>query len=987
MEFDFTNRPHSSAMRRRAAVGIALALWLALFPAWAPAEDLKAHGVEWERIKTDWGAEEALHAERMKALEAQPDGPNKKLRVESEKARHLRESKGAAARRAKVQEAIVVEANRRAVGKADVSKGIHTTSGTDAAGPKGRGMAGDIDYGAGARTAEKVQGVLDDMGIKASVKTTASTVEIGDGLNIAINKEGALGRPGTGAHETQVRVNAGNKETYVSESMHADDVKNKSWKQAGRDYVQVQDHKKKALEGLMTDPAKLDPKSPKAQEMVKGTLKTMDHLSNDDLARVMAKNDIPGDPDSFRKRMADLKEGRAHFAPEEAGKLQRASRDVFDKAELKTRVRAEREIAVEKSSVRKLEAAGRAEEALALREELVDTRKKMDETRRANAERTARAEPDARTRVDGPDTRTRIVEPPAQTRVAEPEARSRVGSPEGAPAGMYGKAVEVVGKAMIATDILAGADDAKKAIVEGDMKKLRETAIQTIDGIAGSPLGTATLIKDRLVDGRADAERELSRTQANLDAAREQDIRVDLRRGGYTAAEVDRIMAAREFGDETRLQEAYAKLGKEMPKEEKVDRTRGGLTAWDYGAEVFDNAGEVVTSMAHRTKQAAVFAKDAVLDVAEIGAGLVAEEGVATTLYREQKDNLGRENLTEGVAHLAEKGGEFLGLRATPEERTDAAQRKLVEFYVARGADPAEAGRIAEAYFARPGDMAVFEEMKAFKEKLANPSGKGKDKEKMPSPAILPLPSDAPEPGVAGGTLALGEARRERPKREKEKAEDENSASEKEPPDGPVAVSLTLPPIVTAGRTVQAEVEIRGGKPPYSVTGDLRGQLDGSGSLPWTAPSQRCNPSIRIRVADQNGEVAGATARVSVRPPYLEGTLGGSFNTGSASGRVTLNLAGGTVNGSVSGRYDSSTTFSGSVRGTYNRETGGISCHWSGGYTWKSGKETKTGAISGTFTGVQEGTGVSGSGTASGGGETESGSWSASGGRLRDWEE
>ena len=595
------------------------------------------------------------------------------------------------------------------------------------------------------------------MGIKAKVKTTASTVEIGDGMNMTINKEGALGRPGTAAHQTQVVADAHNKETYVSETMKKGGFGEPD--QPGRDYVAVQDHKKKAMAGLNGDPqgiASADPHTAaktqeSMQDMVKGTNKTMEHLTDDELAGIMRKNGIQGDPQDFRQRMTDMKEGRTKITPDAAAEVQGASRDVFETAEAKTRAKANAEMAEARGRAAELEAAGRKAEAQRVREQLVDSQAKINETTRANAEKAqgyrpdgpdgaakpapevaetpkAGAEPDSAPRADGPEGAAAKPEPKPGPKVTEtvkpapaepgkpgpsetprtgvePEAGPRAEGPEGAGGGKLGKAAEVVGKGMVAVDIFAGAQDAKQAIVEGDMKKLRETGIQTADGLVGAPLATGTMIKERLGANREEAGRAWEEAGASAEAAAEQAMRVDLRKGGYSKEDVERIMDARSRGDDGPLKGAYQRLGKEIPDASKEAPTLGDALV-TYGEEVKENTKEVAAGMADRGKKAGTFVKETAQDLHEIGSGLT-ERGVAGELIEQQKGNLTRDNLAAGREHITEKLGELVGTRATPAEREGkAAVRSGRLLHLPRGGPgggPA-GGRGADRPPGRPGD-------------------------------------------------------------------------------------------------------------------------------------------------------------------------------------------------------------------------------------------------------------------------------------------
>ena len=657
-------------------------------------EDLTEYGRRWDKIQSDWAAEQARHNEAVEAINKQSPADRESL-IQQENARHLNESKSAAVERAKIHDAVIAEANRR------TARGAHETSapagasvGTDPAGPKGRGMAGDADYGSGARTAEKVEDVLKDMGIKAEVKSTASTIEVGGDFNLTVNKEGALGKVGSSAHQAQVAVDARNKETYVSESMAKPSDQNARG-QAGRTYVEIQDHKKKALGGgLVSDPADLAADPAKAHDMVKGTTKTMGHLSDYELYEVMRKNNIKGTPQELRAHMTDIKEGRVPITSENVGELQKLGRDVFETAEAKTRSKADADISSVKQQIAELEAAGNTSEAAKLREQLADSRAKMAETAKANAETIA---------------------------------KSRGDLPE---AGIRGQAVETAGKVMVAVDILAGAKDVRDAVVEGDMDKLRDTAVQTADSIAGSPLATKALVEERLGKNRSEANQAAEEAARNEAEARAQEMRVEMRRSGMSAEDVEKAMNARAKGDDSIVRQAYGRMGKEMPKE-PPPRPGGWSSvvrmpdATDieaistYGAEVKQNVEEVLGGMANQGAKAKDFVAQTGSDVSEIASGL-KEKGVIEEIVGQQKSNITMENLSAGISHIFEKTKEFVGIKQTDASREQDAVKDLADFYIKKGADPADARRVAERQINKPSDPETKQAAIELKARLAS---------------------------------------------------------------------------------------------------------------------------------------------------------------------------------------------------------------------------------------------------------------------------
>lgn len=138
---------------------------------------------------------------------------------------------------------------------------------TDAAGkrilnPNHRGWSGDIDFGGSEVAAKRLERLLKAAGMAPENYPGYLDAKR---LEITVNKTGAADVPGGEFHEMQARVDALSKETYVSCSMGSE--------QAGRSYVEVNDHYKKASGGLREPPEKLFQRKDKLQGMAKGALK------------------------------------------------------------------------------------------------------------------------------------------------------------------------------------------------------------------------------------------------------------------------------------------------------------------------------------------------------------------------------------------------------------------------------------------------------------------------------------------------------------------------------------------------------------------------------------------------------------------------------------------------------------------------------------------------------------------------------------------
>ena len=352
--------------------------------------ELWAAGEMWLETQVQWRGEVKAYQERLQSIEAQaiPEATKKRLRT-AEVARHQSRSQSLAGKRDQVQNILVNEANARTrTGNTATSESLTNTAGTQFGEPGHRGMAGDRDMGGGERTVQKVREVLADMGIDGAmpIKSTAGTLEIGGDFELTINKSGLCPRAGSEFHRIKTNIDARNPETYVSESMKQRDFDKKLVKkQVGTDYVEIQDHKKKASEGLASDGDALAKSPKKMQKMAKGTVKTLEMKTIDDkvVETILKQNGIKESPDAFRDRLTEMKEGGIGCSdPVEAERLRRASEDIFNASEAKAFDNAKREIVELREQAAKLETNDPRRRAI--NDEIVDSVTKMKATSQAN---------------------------------------------------------------------------------------------------------------------------------------------------------------------------------------------------------------------------------------------------------------------------------------------------------------------------------------------------------------------------------------------------------------------------------------------------------------------------------------------------------------------------------------------------------------------------------------------------------------------------
>lgn len=671
----------------------------AVKPSRSAPDELKKVGEQWNDVKNRWANEGARHTKKLDKINSMPEGNAKQEALANEAAQHREISRDLAAERDAVHQKIIDEVNTRtAGGQTEASAPLEKTSGTKVSDPGHRGMDGDLDLGGGSRSADKVQEVLHDMGIDAKPKTTAGTVEFGDDLNITINKQGKMGPVGSSVRDTQLQVDAANKETYVSESMKKPD----GTTQAGKDYVEVQDHKKKAMAGLESTPEDLVKNPDAARNMIKGAQKTMDgHLNDNEIQDIMTKNNISGTPDEFRQKMQDIKEGRTTLNPDEAGKMQQASQDIFNHAEQKTRTQASSELNKTQQKIDDLKASGDTEGARQLESELKDSQAKIKAVNNANGI----ADADADGQLTGNSRRptTDLSEGPTRGQVPDESVgkpRTVTETPERVPGepGKLGKVADTLGQVMVGVDIFSNAEDVKQAIQKGDTQKLIDIGVSTMDGFTGGALGTTHLLNDRLNTARGEKNDAQEQARQASIAANDQQMRVDLRKGGFNKEQVDQIMDAHAQGDDSQLKAGYAVLGKDMPKPEDTDPT-WSQTLSNYNDEVADNAKDLAKGMADKAVKAGKFLNETRKDVTEIASGLT-DSGTRTELIKQQSDN---------ISDLWNNGSGRKENQAA-DQTMAGGKDAMVDYLQSHGATPEGAQKAADAMYDH-GDASKFQKL------------------------------------------------------------------------------------------------------------------------------------------------------------------------------------------------------------------------------------------------------------------------------------
>lgn len=511
-------------------------------------KELWAAGELWTETRVQWQAEQTAHQRRLAEIERStvPEARKGELR-RIELQRHGHRSQILAAKRDQVQNVLVNEANARVRGGKTAASGqLVDTAGTKFGEAGHRGVAGDRDMGGGERTVSKVKEVLKEMGIydAAAIKESAGTFEIGDDFELTINKDGARPRAGSEFHRIKAEVDARNPETYVSESMKNRSPDGKSvQKQVGTDYVEIQDHRKKAAEGLQADGKKLAASPDKLQKMAKGTVKTLDMGDLDDgmVGKILQQNGIKESPEAFRQRLRGMKEGAVKVADAgEAERLRRASEDIFNAAEQKAFHRAKQEIVALREKAAALPA--KDPKRAVIEDEIVDSVTKMKATRAANDQLASGApasKPAAKSGARPVAAATQVSNTPSGRTTAEAElaALDDIHATSG-----KAKAAKAFGALMNIVDIGQSCQ-----IVEDYMEgkvTLKDAATKIVDQhVTGGAIGT--------VEHAAQSQADYSAAQSAIEQANRENMaaylnawEVQLRKAGMTPAEARRYVGS-----------------------------------------------------------------------------------------------------------------------------------------------------------------------------------------------------------------------------------------------------------------------------------------------------------------------------------------------------------------------------------------------------------------------------------------------------------
>jgi len=544
-------------------------------------EDLSQYGKQWQEYQQSLNDARADYAGKCTDIKQKtPAGPEReRLLKEASDAYRAQSQDLARTQRDPIQRKVIEEMNRRAGAKQGGQRGqtsseVKSSAGTKSESDSYRGAEGDLDAGGGTRSADQMEGVLQDMGIKVPVNNHGGTVEAGGGFNLTINKEGAMGAPGSAAHQAQVGVDARNPETYVSETMDKD--------QPGRSAVEVQDHIKKANLGGQ-------------QNLAKGASKSGAYVSDSEIQKIMDDNGVQGSPEDFRNQMQSVKEGRGNVPGEEGAKFENACKDVLKTAEANTQAQAQSEMTSAQNELNRIKGStdpALKERAQDLRNQIADSREKLEETQAANQEAGSGGgshEASSATGNSGETAGTGKSTVGPQTgegsgAAGAVEAETGAGALKGAAKSAAGTAGELTEGAAYINQ----ASKVRDGILEGNNQKIAE-------GIAGKDTADRTQMQGAKDVATAEGQREQA-----VGEYTKGELGKKLREMGASKDEVDSAMANYDK-DPTALRQLVADL-KDRNGGAAETKTKG--LAVDSGTDL-NGAGDESDTAGNRLKEGA----------------------------------------------------------------------------------------------------------------------------------------------------------------------------------------------------------------------------------------------------------------------------------------------------------------------------------------------------------------------------------------------
>jgi hypothetical protein len=312
---------------------------------------------------------------------------------------------------------------------------ITPSKGTRPGDPGYRPWGADTDAQGGSRVVDQIPDVAREMGLTTSDADTLFAREPGytttdnNVLETTIHKSGRLDRVGSAAWQAKIEVDATRPETALHVDMQPGPM---------QDYVAVRDHESKARKGLDVPARNLLPGADegfnlnaavKLQGLVKGTLKSLDtaQLPDETLARLMREQGIEGNSATKLRSVLQSLKGGAAIVPESVGlsadnvdRFQNVCRALIDESARVTKERADAVLQEKLAQRDALEAAQDPEKAREIRREIVDARKRMEESERR---KTRDAIVDLQKKLEGATTADKSGVPNAPDKAADSKRR------------------------------------------------------------------------------------------------------------------------------------------------------------------------------------------------------------------------------------------------------------------------------------------------------------------------------------------------------------------------------------------------------------------------------------------------------------------------------------------------------------------------------------------------------------------------------------
>ena len=276
---------------------------------------------------------------------------------------------------------------------------------------------------------------------------------------------------------------------------------------------------------------------------------------------------------------------------------------------------------------------------------------------------------------------------PDAPKVTAPDA-PKANAPD-VPSGKVGKALKGLNTAGDAIDLFGNAQDFTEAAQKGDTEGMKQAVVNTADSFTGGGYATGKMVEGRAQEGGKYAA-EVEGLDRNMEAVRQNQIELDLRKAGYSQSQAEAMVANMAKGDDGAVKDAYQKMGKDMPAPSSAGIESVGEAVSVYGAEVKENLGELGTGLKTQAGKAGTFLKNTASNLGEMGVG-VTESGVASELAGQVGQNLRPSNLKEGYDAWQQS--------KQADAQVSEGRQSLEDSLIAKGAKPSEAKQAADDFY------------------------------------------------------------------------------------------------------------------------------------------------------------------------------------------------------------------------------------------------------------------------------------------------